>query len=178
MNAPIAASRPHIAAEPVLTREDLKGIAIITLNRPKARNSLSEAMLAALGETFAALGADRRIRGVVLAAEGSAFSAGHDLKEITARRHDSDGGRAYTREIMDRCSAVMQSILRLPQPVIAAVEGTATASGCQLVATCDLAVAGGGARFCTPGVHIGLFCSTPMVAFRAMSRPSMRWKCC
>jgi enoyl-CoA hydratase/carnithine racemase len=101
---------------------------------------------------------------VVLAANGPAFSAGHDLKELTAHRVDADGGRGYTREIIDRCSAVMLAIIRLPQPVIAAVEATATAAGCQLVATCDLAVASTTAKFCTPGVHIGLFCSTPMVA--------------
>jgi enoyl-CoA hydratase/carnithine racemase len=101
---------------------------------------------------------------VVLAARGPAFSAGHDLKELTAHRADADGGRSYTRHIMERCSAVMLAILRLPRPVIAAVEATATAAGCQLVATCDLAVASTTARFCTPGVHIGLFCSTPMVA--------------
>jgi enoyl-CoA hydratase/carnithine racemase len=101
---------------------------------------------------------------VVLAANGPAFSAGHDLKELTAHRADPDHGRSYTRQIMESCSAVMLAILRLPQPVIAAVEATATAAGCQLVATCDLAVASSNAKFCTPGVHIGLFCSTPMVA--------------
>src|SRR5262249_8562157 len=106
---------------------------------------------------------DKRIRAVVVAAQGSAFSAGHDLKELTAHRADADGG-GYTRHIMERCSAVMLAILRLPQPVIAAVEATATAAGGQLVAACDLAVASTNAKFCTPGVHIGLFCSTPMVA--------------
>ena len=110
------------------------------------------------------LAGDEAFARVVLAAKGPAFSAGHDLKEITARRSDADGGRSYTKQIMASCSAVMQSILRLPQPVVAAVEGTATAAGCQLVATCDLAVASTSAKFCTPGVHIGLFCSTPMVA--------------
>jgi enoyl-CoA hydratase/carnithine racemase len=145
-------------------RENVGNIAVLTLNRPQARNSLSEAMLEALSHELEGLAADKRIRAVVVAAHGNAFSAGHDLKELTAHRADADGGRSYTRHIMQRCSAVMLAILRLPQPVIAAVEATATAAGCQLVATCDLAVASTSARFCTPVVHIGLFCSTPMVA--------------
>lgn len=148
----------------ILLREDADGIATLTLNRPEARNPLSEAMLAALSETFAAITNDRSIRAVVLAAAGPVFSAGHDLKEMSARRADPDRGRAYFADVLGRCSGVMQQITALPQPVIAAVEGTATAAGCQLVASCDLAVAGQAARFCTPGVHIGLFCSTPMVA--------------
>jgi enoyl-CoA hydratase/carnithine racemase len=158
------ASGPAAANESVVLREDIGNIAVLTLNRPQARNSLSEAMLAALSQELESLAADKRIRAVVVAAQGSAFSAGHDLKELTAHRADADGGRGYTRHIMERCSAVMLAILRLPQPVIAAVEATATAAGCQLVATCDLAVASTSAKFCTPGVHIGLFCSTPMVA--------------
>jgi enoyl-CoA hydratase/carnithine racemase len=158
------ASGPAAANEPVVLREDIGDIAVLTLNRPQARNSLSEAMLAALSQELESLAADKRIRAVVVAAQGGAFSAGHDLKELTAHRADADGGRSYTRHIMERCSAVMLAILRLPQPVIAAVEATATAAGCQLVATCDLAVASTSAKFCTPGVHIGLFCSTPMVA--------------
>jgi enoyl-CoA hydratase/carnithine racemase len=104
------------------------------------------------------------VRAVVLAANGPAFSAGHDLKEIAARRADPDGGRAFFTRMMTLCSAVMQQIVHMPQPVIAAVHATATAAGCQLVATCDLAVASSEARFATPGVNIGLFCSTPMVA--------------
>lgn len=153
----------HARAQ-ILLREDADGIATLTLNRPEARNPLSEAMLAALSETFAAIATDRSVRAVVLAAAGPVFSAGHDLKEMSARRADPDRGRAYFADVLGRCSGVMQQVTALPQPVIAAVEGTATAAGCQLVATCDLAVAGAGARFCTPGVHIGLFCSTPMVA--------------
>lgn len=149
---------------PVLLRADQDGIATLTLNRPQARNPLGEAMLAALSDAFVAIAADRSVRAVVLAAAGPVFSAGHDLKEMSAHRADSDRGRAYFTDILGRCSAMMQQITALPQPVIAAVEGTATAAGCQLVATCDLAVAGTQARFCTPGVHIGLFCSTPMVA--------------
>jgi enoyl-CoA hydratase/carnithine racemase len=163
MNAPVTAARVPTANEPLL-REQVETIAILTLNRPEARNTLSEATLAALGEALASVAADRGIRAVVLAANGPAFSAGHDMKELTARRTDADGGRAYFKQVMDACSAVMQMIVRLPQPVVAAVEGVATAAGCQLVASCDLAVASESARFATPGVNIGLFCSTPMVA--------------
>lgn len=155
------------AADPaaaVLIRQDLDQIAILTLNRPAARNSLSEELLLALTESFATIAADRSIRAVILAANGPAFCAGHDLKELTARRSDADGGRAYFKHIMTTCSAMMQAIVALPQPVIAAVHGVATAAGCQLVATCDLAVAASDAKFATPGVDIGLFCSTPMVA--------------
>ena len=165
MNAPTKTP----SAEAILLREDLPRkdsgkIAILTLNRPTARNSLSEALLLALSESFAAIAKDRDIRAVVLAADGPVFCAGHDLKELTSRRSDHDGGRAYFHHIMTTCSAMMQSIVALPQPVIAAVQGVATAAGCQLVATCDLAVASTAAKFATPGVDIGLFCSTPMVA--------------
>ena len=152
------------ASELVLLREDIAGIAVLTLNRPHARNSLSEAMLAALGEALTAVAHDRNLRAVVLAANGPAFSAGHDLKELNARRADQDRGRAYFKHIMTLCSTVMQQVVLLPQPVIAAVQATATAAGCQLVASCDLAVASRAAKFATPGVNIGLFCSTPMVA--------------
>jgi enoyl-CoA hydratase/carnithine racemase len=151
-------------AAPVILRQDRDGVALITLNRAQARNTLSEALLGALAAELAAIAANKRVRAVVLAANGRAFSAGHDLKEITARRADPDGGRGYVKDLMQRCSDLMMSIQRLPQPVIAAVEGVATAAGCQLVATCDLAVASTRAQFATPGVQIGLFCSTPMVA--------------
>ncbi|CAH1649772.1 Enoyl-CoA hydratase [Hyphomicrobiales bacterium] len=157
-------SAHHQPDTAILLRQDGDGIATLTLNRPQARNPLSEAMLAALGDAFTAIAADRSVRAVILAAAGPVFSAGHDLKEMTAHRADPDRGRAYFADVLGRCSAVMQQITALPQPVIAAVEGTATAAGCQLVASCDLAAAGSDARFCTPGVHIGLFCSTPMVA--------------
>jgi enoyl-CoA hydratase/carnithine racemase len=151
-------------AAPALLRSDADGVATLTLNRPQSRNPLSEAMLAALGEAFTAIAGDRSVRAVVLNAAGPVFCAGHDLKEMSAHRADADRGRAYFTDILGRCSTMMQQITSLPQPVIAAVEGTATAAGCQLVASCDLAVAGAQAKFCTPGVHIGLFCSTPMVA--------------
>ena len=155
---------PQAASSPIVLRQNSGGIALLTLNRPALRNTLSEPMMAALGEAMAAIAPDPQVRAVVIAADGPAFCAGHDLKELTARRHDPDRGRAYYLEIMETCSALMQSIVRLPQPVIAAVQGIATAAGCQLVASCDLAVASARAGFCTPGVDIGLFCSTPMVA--------------
>jgi enoyl-CoA hydratase/carnithine racemase len=155
----------HRAVEtPVLLRERDGDIAILVLNRAQARNSLSEALLIALSEAFTEIAADKKIRAVVLAAEGAAFCAGHDLKELTARRSDADGGRDYFRQIMTICSGMMQQIVNLPQPVIAAVHGPASAAGCQLVASCDLALASPAAKFATPGVDIGLFCSTPMVA--------------
>jgi enoyl-CoA hydratase/carnithine racemase len=155
----------------ILLREDIGGTAILTLNRPQARNSLSEAMLEALGDALTAIAHERAVRAVVIAANGPAFSAGHDLKEINAHRADPDRGRAYFKHIMGLCSAMMQQVVMLPQPVIAAVGATATAAGCQLVASCDLAIASDTAKFATPGVNIGLFCSTPMVALsRNVSR--------
>ena len=147
-----------------LLRTDAEGVTTLKLNRAAARNALSESLIDAMTRELDAIGADRAVRVVILASDGPAFSAGHDLKEMTAHRSDPDRGRTYFAEVLARCSAMMQRIVRLPQPVIAAVEGVATAAGCQLVATCDLAVAGAAARFSTPGVHIGLFCSTPMVA--------------
>ena len=149
---------------PLVARRDEDGIAILALNRPQARNALSLAMIAAMRATLTEVAADRSVRAVVLTAEGPAFSSGHDLKELTAARASEDRGRAFFDQTMRACAAMMQQIVALPQPVIAAVEATATAAGCQLVATCDLAVASQNARFCTPGVNIGLFCSTPMVA--------------
>jgi enoyl-CoA hydratase/carnithine racemase len=152
------------AVDAVLLREDRGPIAVMTLNRPAARNSLSEALLRALDDAFIAIAGDREIRAVVLAASGPAFCAGHDLKELTSRRNDPDGGRSYFNQMMTSCSTMMQRIVTLPQPVIAAVQGVASAAGCQLVASCDLAIASSDAGFATPGVDIGLFCSTPMVA--------------
>lgn len=140
------------------------GVAILTLARPGSRNSLSDGMMADVSGALTELADDASVRAIVLDAEGPVFSAGHDLKEIQAHRSDNDRGRTYFESVLARCSALMTQIVRQPQPVIAAVEGMATAAGCQLVASCDLAVAGAGARFCTPGVNIGLFCHTPMVA--------------
>ena len=149
---------------PILLRETLGSIAVLTLNRPQARNSLSEGLIAELHAALRDIRDDASVRAVVLAANGSAFSAGHDMKELIARRADADRGRAYFAGIMTACSAMMQAIVQLPKPVVAAVQGVATAAGCQLVASCDLAVASEEASFATPGVDIGLFCSTPMVA--------------
>ncbi len=140
------------------------GVRLLTLAQPKSRNALSLAMMAALHAAIAEAAAAKEVRAVVLAAEGPAFCAGHDLKELTAHRGDADGGQAFFADTMGRCAALMQAIVACPKPVVAAVQATATAAGCQLVATCDLAVAGQSAKFCTPGVNIGLFCSTPMVA--------------
>ena len=139
-------------------------VAVVTLANPASRNALSRTTLAALSGLVADLDARRAVRAVVIDHEGPAFSAGHDLKEITAARAAPDRGRAFFVELMGACAALMTGLRRMRQPVIAAVEGMATAAGCQLVASCDLAVAGEQARFATPGVNIGLFCSTPMVA--------------
>ena len=149
---------------PILLRETVGSIAVLTLNRPQARNSLSEGMIAKLHAALDDIRDDARVRAVVIAANGPAFSAGHDMKELTARRSDADRGRAYFAHMMNACSAMMQAVVHLPKPVVAAVQAIATAAGCQLVASCDLAVASEAASFATPGVDIGLFCSTPMVA--------------
>jgi enoyl-CoA hydratase/carnithine racemase len=153
------------AGEPplVMTRPQ-PGVALATMNRAGSRNSLSRAMLEELHTAVSTLGKDESVAAIVLAAAGPVFCAGHDLKELTAHRADADRGLAFFEETMTSCSAMMQAIIACPKPVIAAVQGTATAAGCQLVATCDLAVAADTAQFCTPGVNIGLFCSTPMVA--------------
>src|ERR1700678_1033889 len=155
-----AATQPS----PILLREQVGDVAILTLNRPDARNSLSEGLIAALDAALREVHDDAGVRAVVIAATGKAFSAGHDMKELTARRSDADRGRAFFAEVMTSSSAMMQAIVHLPKPVVAAVQGVATAAGCQLVASCDLAVASEAATFATPGVDIGLFCSTPMVA--------------
>ena len=151
-------------ADPIVIREDQGAVARVTLNAPASLNALSDAMIAALQEAFDAIAGDRAIRVVVLAARGKAFCAGHDLKEMQAARQAPDGGAAGFTDLFDRCTRLMLTIQRLPQPVITEVHGVAVAAGCQLVATCDLAVAGRSARFGVNGVNIGLFCSTPMVA--------------
>lgn len=149
----------------ILLRDlDAAGILRLTLNDVARRNALSEAMLTALGAAIAEAGANPAVRVVVLAANGPAFCAGHDLKEMTAARAGADRGRAYFTKVMAMCSGVMQAIVTCPKPVLAEVTGIATAAGAQLVASCDLAFAAETAQFSTPGVHIGLFCSTPMVA--------------
>lgn len=143
---------------------DERGVQRLTLNDPDRRNPLSEAMLAALHEAVLEAGDNPQVRVMILGAIGPVYSAGHDLKEMTAARDASDRGRAYFTKMMTLCSTVMQSIVNCPKPVIAEINGVATAAGCQLVASCDLAVATEESRFITPGVNIGLFCSTPMVA--------------
>lgn len=148
----------------LLERNDTGAVAHLRMNAPEKLNALSDAMLAALQTEFDALADDRSIRAIVLSGEGKAFCAGHDLKEMTAGRQAEDGGAAYFKDLFDRCARMMMSIQRLPQPVIAQVHGIATAAGCQLVASCDMAIAAEGTRFGVNGVNIGLFCSTPMVA--------------
>ncbi len=148
-----------LTAEAILLREDAQGVARLTLNRPDTRNSLSSELLQELQAALDALKDDASVQAVVLAANGPVFCSGHDLNELRANPE-----RRFYQAIFAQCSRVMTSITKLPKPVIARVQGSATAAGCQLVATCDLAVASSEARFCTPGVHIGLFCSTPMVA--------------
>lgn len=148
----------------ILERNDTNAVAHLTLNMPEKLNALSDAMLAELQAQFDELAETPSIRAVVLNGAGKAFCAGHDLKEMTAGRQAEDGGKAYFKDLFDRCATMMMSIQKLPQPVIAQVHGIATAAGCQLVASCDMAVAAEGTRFGVNGVNIGLFCSTPMVA--------------
>ncbi len=148
----------------ILDRTDSDAIARLTLNAPEKLNALSDAMLAALQAEFDAISNQPQIRAVILAGNGKAFCAGHDLKEMTAGRQAEDGGKAYFADLFSRCSKMMTAIRNLPQPVIAQAHGIATAAGCQLVASCDMAVAAEGTRFGVNGVNIGLFCSTPMVA--------------
>ena len=159
-------SNPAVAAAaPSLVRiVDDGAVRLITLANGARRNALSLAMIAELHAWLRATAQEKTIRAVIVTGEGPAFSAGHDLKEIQAARTYPDKGRAFFAELMAACAAMMLEIRAMPQPVIAAVEGIATAAGCQFVASCDLAVAGADAKFATPGVNIGLFCSTPMVA--------------
>ncbi|MEI9993829.1 MAG: enoyl-CoA hydratase [Rhizomicrobium sp.] len=156
MNAPIS--------EPLVLAAQAEGVLTLTLNRTAARNALSRGLMAALQAALEDAAAETSVRVVVIAAEGPAFSSGHDLKEMTAHRADADQGKAFFAALFAQCSRLMQTIVRHPKPVIAQVQGVATAAGCQLVASCDLAVASSTAHFATPGVNIGLFCSTPMVA--------------
>ena len=148
----------------LLERHDTNSIAHLKMNAPEKLNALSEEMLSALQSQFDSLQNDRQIRAVILSGSGKAFCAGHDLKEMTGGRQAEDGGKAYFTELFQKCARMMTSIQKLPQPVIAQVHGIATAAGCQLVASCDMAVAADSTRFGVNGVNIGLFCSTPMVA--------------
>ena len=163
MNAPIS--------EPLVLSANDGAVRRLTLNRASARNALSQALMATLQMALNEAASDKSVRVVIVAADGPAFSSGHDLKEMTARRSDADKGKAFFSALFTQCSELMQTIVRHPKPVIAQIQGIATAAGCQLVASCDLAVASTAARFATPGVNIGLFCSTPMVALsRNVSR--------
>jgi enoyl-CoA hydratase/carnithine racemase len=155
----------------LLTRTDADGIATVTLTSPGTLNALSTPMLTALDETFGQIARDDSIRVVILAAQGKAFSAGHDLKEMQSYRSAPDQGRAQFQALFDRCSAVMQTIATLPQPVIAQVQGVAAAAGCQLACTCDLIVASETTRFGVNGINLGLFCSTPAVALSRRLAP-------
>jgi len=162
----VSAEAAAEASEQVLLRHDSDGIARLTLNRPAQRNALSLELMAALQLHLEAIARDDMVKVVVIAAAGPGFCAGHDLREMRA-----NPSRQHYERTFKACSDLMLSITRLPKPVIARVHGIATAAGCQLVATCDLAVAAETARFATPGINIGLFCSTPMVALsRAVSR--------
>ena len=148
----------------ILIREDADRIATLTLNRPEALNALSEELMGALQDALEAIAIDRTVKAVVLRGAGKGFCAGHDLKQMQAQRQTSDGGRAYYMALFAQCTRLMTTLPRLPQPVIAEVHGIATAAGCQLVASCDMAVCTETTRFGVNGVNIGLFCSTPMVA--------------
>jgi enoyl-CoA hydratase/carnithine racemase len=162
----MSAAAPLSDGEPVLLEALEDGVLRLTMNRPAARNALSVELMTALAKALERAAADRQVRVVVIAGAGPAFCAGHDLRELRGEPH-----RAVYERVFAQCSALMLQIVHLPKPVIAEVHGTATAAGCQLVATCDLAVAAEEARFATPGVNIGLFCSTPMVALtRAVGR--------
>lgn len=169
--APAVGPGPDPEAPALVLRSDDEGVTTLTLNRPKARNALSREMMAALYAHLEEIADDRRIGVVVLAAVGPVFCAGHDLKEMRAERTDNAASRKVYEALFRQCSRLMTAIVKLPKPVIAQVQGMATAAGCQLVASCDLALAAEGAHFATPGVNIGLFCSTPMVALsRAVGR--------
>lgn len=148
----------------ILERNDTNAIAHLTMNAPERLNALSDEMLAALQAQFDQLKNDTSIRAIILSGTGKAFCAGHDLKQMTQGRQSPDGGKAYFHDLFQRCAKMMMSIQSLPQPVIAQVHGIATAAGCQMVASCDLAIAATDTRFGVNGVNIGLFCSTPMVA--------------
>ena len=150
---------------PIVLKEELKsGLLRLTLNNPQSKNALSEDMISALINCIDSASNDHSIKVIIIAASGNVFCAGHDLKEITEARDSQDGGNLYFKGLFDSCSSLMQLIINTPKPIIAQVDGVSTAAGCQLVASCDLAIASDVSKFATPGVNIGLFCSTPMVA--------------
>ena len=160
-NAHVTTASSVEATDAVVIRSRRGPVGLLTLNRPDARNALSESVLFAIQQGLTAFTARREIRAIVIAANGPAFCAGHDLRELTGHRKGADGGGSAFTRIMTLCSATMQAIIKCPKPVIAAIEGVATAAGCQLVATCDLAVAAASARFATNGIQNGLYCATP-----------------
>ncbi len=169
MNKPVHTK--ELSQADIVQQERNDKVVTLTLNAPERRNSLSEEMMAALQNALDGLAQDDDVRIIIIAANGPVFCAGHDLKQITARRQDADRGRAYFTVLLEQCARLMQTIVDHPKPIIAQVHSMATAAGCQMVASCDLAVAANSARFCTPGTSIGLFCSTPMVALsRNVSR--------
>jgi len=141
-----------------------KGVLRLVMNNLDYKNALSKKMMGMLADEIKSASSDKSIKVIVLAAKGNVFCSGHDLKEITAARENEDSGEEFYQGLFDSCSALMQLIVNTPQPIIAEIDGVATAAGCQLVATCDLAIASNESRFATPGVNLGLFCSTPMVA--------------
>ncbi len=156
---------------PALLSQQDGPILKLTLNRPEQRNALTAALIEDLKDAIEKMGSDQSVQVGIIAATGSAYCAGHDLGELSAHTQDEDRGKAFFQGLFQACSALMLAITQCPKPIIAEVQGIATAAGCQLVATCDLAVAAKSAHFATPGVHIGLFCSTPMVALtRAVGR--------
>ena len=161
--AAASAEKPATANPPLRVERPRSGVLRLVLANPPA-NALSEAMLDALQSAIDGAAEDASTRAVVIAAEGKLFSGGHDLKQMTAHRGDPDNGRAYFEDVFSRCSRMMQSLIALPKPVVAEVSGIATAAGCQLVASCDIAVAADTACFGVNGIDVGLFCSTPMVA--------------
>jgi enoyl-CoA hydratase/carnithine racemase len=168
MNQPTAPA--EITAEPLVLRQDNDGVATLTLNRPRKYNALSSAVLTVLQEKLDAIAQDQTVRVVVIAGAGSAFCAGHDLKEMRANYEPGS-----TQALFDQCSTMMKTLTAMPQPVIARVHGIATAAGCQLVAQCDLAIASDNATFATSGINVGLFCATPSVPLsrNLLRKPAM-----
>ncbi len=157
-------AQQHPQEQPLLLREMSGSVCWLTLNRPQQRNPLSSKMIAAISNAVVSAGDDPQVRVIVLVGSGPVFSAGHDLREMTVRNPEGDVSREqHLRNILQLCSEMMRTIMRCPKAVIACVQGTATAAGCQLVSACDLAIASEDVQFCTPGVNIGSFCTTPLV---------------
>ncbi|HEY7748203.1 MAG TPA: enoyl-CoA hydratase [Aestuariivirgaceae bacterium] len=167
----MSAVEEHRSDQHIVLSEHDGGLLRLTLNNPDRRNALSEDMLTRLQEEIDTAGASEDVKCIIIAARGPVFSSGHDLKQLSSHRSDRDGGRGYFTTVIGQCSQLMQSIVLLPKPVIAEVRGLASAAGLQLAASCDMVMAARSARFCTPGVNIGLFCSTPMVALTRVVQP-------